>query len=543
MQTLYSKWIALANPESSLFLFITGGQIGLQYWKLEGSSLRKKLGLFGPRKKSTILNVANVFSSKGWRIAAATSTGDLYFFLNREIAESVDGAHAGPIFCLAELPSSDYKQFMSGGKDCLIKIWSESLECAQVIDVAALSRSSSLIAPCLAINSLDAKLVIVSGIKAAAILVGTAGGSIIELRNVEISGGGKNLKAPENVSVLVSSHASGELWGLAVHSLEGDLFATCGDDATLRVWSKSRLIQSVTLPQAARSVAWSHSGSLLVVGFNTRSVPKPGSVKITTQFGAIQLYSVQMSKVGTEIKDLNLILRLQGCESSAWISDLKFSPNDSLLGVASHDKMLYVYDVAELNVLSSSSAENFNWEIHQKMLSKPLFRFNKHSSAVLHFDFSRDNEWIQTNCQASELLYLSTKGFHEKSASKLADYNGPFADYMREGKVWHTQTCVFGWSVMGIWPSGVDASEINTIARNANGSLLATGDDEGLVKLFRSPSPTEYAKFDVLKGHSSHVTNVSWLANDALVSIGGNAIREHAALPYFTVSVNCSRWR
>jgi hypothetical protein len=51
--------------------------------------------------------------------------------------------------------------------------------------------------------------------------------------------------------------------------------------------------------------------------------------------------------------------------------------------------------------------------------------------------------------------------------------------------------------------------------------LLVTGDDFGLVKLFKYPAP-EGAKFKKYVGHSAHVTSVRWLHdNSYVISIGG----------------------
>jgi hypothetical protein len=86
-------------------------------------------------------------------------------------------------------------------------------------------------------------------------------------------------------------------------------------------------------------------------------------------------------------------------------------------------------------------------------LKKERFIFNKHSSAVLHFDYSRDGLYFQSNCQASELLFGSlVDGRQETSASKLADYNNAIDENDGDlddlegpaGKVWDTQTCKLG---------------------------------------------------------------------------------------------------
>jgi len=38
----------------------------------------------------------------------------------------------------------------------------------------------------------------------------------------------------------VSKERSNEIWGLAFNPIDTDLYYTCGDDATLRVWSLSQ---------------------------------------------------------------------------------------------------------------------------------------------------------------------------------------------------------------------------------------------------------------------------------------------------------------
>jgi WD40 repeat protein len=83
-------------------------------------------------------------------------------------------------------------------------------------------------------------------------------------------------------------------------------------------------------------------------------------------------------------------------------------------------------------------------------------------------------------------------------------------------------TCLFGWPLQGIWP-GLDYTDINTTCRSHNGTILATGDDFGTVKLFKYPSVKEKSAFNDYHGHSSHVTGVKFTANDTfLVSTGGN---------------------
>ena len=236
--------------------------------------------------------------------------------------------------------------------------------------------------------------------------------------------------------------------------------------------------------------------------------------------GAIHLYSYhqQPKSAHVEIKK-----RADGCTSIAWINDIKFSPNGRILAAGSHDKRLYAFDIPEIS--SGDASSDGAWEGWKHCLEKVKYEFNKHSSAVLHVDFSVDGRYFQTNCQAAELLFgVPDSGKQETSATKVADYNGQLEDDPElEGRVWATQTCKLGWAVQGIWAPGSDTTDINAVDRNPDGKLLATADDFGHVKLFRFPCAVDAAKHATFYGHSSHVTNVRWTAaNNQLLSVGGN---------------------
>lgn len=109
--------------------------------------------------------------------------------------------------------------------------------------------------------------------------------------------------------------------------------------------------------------------------------------------------------------------------------------------------------------------------------------------------------------------------FNVADGTKIEHDKRPSAHVDRD---WHTYTQKLGFPVQGIWP-GVDLSDINTVDRSKNKVVIATGDDFGMVKLFKYPCVTPKAKFNEYYGHSSHVTKVRFSANDEnLVSTGGN---------------------
>jgi hypothetical protein len=87
---------------------------------------------------------------------------------------------------------------------------------------------------------------------------------------------------------------------------------------------------------------------------------------------------------------------------------------------------------------------------------------------------------------------------------------------------WHTFTGVLGDEVNGIWEKYTDKTDINATDANLADQVIVTGDDFGLVKLFRFPSVKRGAKFRKYVGHSSHVTNVRFTCRrDRVLSIGG----------------------
>ena len=73
-------------------------------------------------------------------------------------------------------------------------------------------------------------------------------------------------------------------------------------------------------------------------------------------------------------------------------------------------------------------------------------------------------------------------------------------------------------------------NDVNAVAANGERDLLATGDDFGLVKLFRFPATKRGAKFRKYNGHSAHVTNICWTNNGEYVLTTGGG--DHAVFQW-----------
>ena len=87
---------------------------------------------------------------------------------------------------------------------------------------------------------------------------------------------------------------------------------------------------------------------------------------------------------------------------------------------------------------------------------------------------------------------------------------------------WATWTSTLGWPVQGIWYKFSKGSDINTCARDPEGTLLAVGDDRGRIRLFNYPCYTKAAESKTFRGHASHLTCVRFTGTGKLLSVGGN---------------------
>ena len=130
------------------------------------------------------------------------------------------------------------------------------------------------------------------GLEALNILVGTYGGDVIEIVTAANSKreSGSELDVNLDISkakaeVLQHSHFGGELWGLAVHPTDPDIYATAGDDGLLRIYSvtMNTVLYSMDLGRSARALAWHPQGDLIAVGMNEfeadKAVNKKGGGK------------------------------------------------------------------------------------------------------------------------------------------------------------------------------------------------------------------------------------------------------------------------
>ncbi|KAM8915144.1 echinoderm microtubule-associated protein-like 1 isoform 2-T2 [Spinachia spinachia] len=260
-----------------------------------------------------------------------------------------------------------------------------------------------------------------------------------------------------------------ELWGLAVHPWKPQ-FVTCGYDRQVCLWDSSshQLIWTKSMEDAAQSAGFHPSGAVVAIG---------------TQNG-------RWLVLDSESKDL-VTVHTDGNEQ---LSAMHYGPDGNFLGIGSHDNYIYIYAVAE----------------NGRKYSR-VGKCSGHSSFITHLDWSVDSQYLVSNSGDYEILYwIPSVCKQVVSVESTRDIE------------WATHTCTLGFQVFGLWPDGSDGTDVNAACRSGDKSLLVTGDDFGKVHLFSYPCSQFRAPSHVYGGHSSHVTNVTFLHGDGcLVSTGG----------------------
>eukprot|EP01006_Ploeotia_vitrea_P044073 TRINITY_DN66802_c4_g1_i1.p1 TRINITY_DN66802_c4_g1~~TRINITY_DN66802_c4_g1_i1.p1 ORF type:complete len:807 (-),score=500.45 TRINITY_DN66802_c4_g1_i1:110-2446(-) len=454
--------------------FVTVGSKHVYFWTFdaEAGTLKKGRGLLrgGNYKLQSFFSLS--FTRKGFA-AVGTKDGNVYFFNKNKAGKAVK-LHDGAVFANTAWAGG----LITGGKDGKVVVIDSQLNEVRKIDVGSAVRSLAVDGPRL--------------------VIGTRDGRLVEAPNFAES---------DETKELVAGHFDGELWSLAVHPTNNDLFATAGEDNRVFIWdAEKRAVVSHSVistekgkkrrrtrassstseapNRCARSAAFSPAGDVLVVGTNQGSVGvfRVGEGGASLDFDrAVDLNKHGKSKVTNKTEQ--------------WIETIAYSPDGKLVAVGTHGSVIVLLDAESFDVKSVLKA---------------------HNAAITALDWSADSKHIRSNCRAYELLFFDVDTDVPGDAKQ-----NPDASALKDVE-WASATCPLTWETQGVFAPDQDGTDVNVTAKCPTAPLLASGDDYGNVNLYRYPCAEQGNEHIVLKGHASHVMNVRF-ANDGkrMWTVGG----------------------
>jgi microtubule-associated protein-like 1/2 len=188
------------------------------------------------------------------------------------------------------------------------------------------------------------------------------------------------------------------------------------------------------------------------------------------------------------------MLTLRVCGSP--LNCLEFNQVGDMVAIGSQNGSIYLFRV---------SRDGFSYKRVNKI---------RGSQPLTHVDWSLDSCYLQTATIDFDLLFWDVKA--------LSSEKSPIA--MKDTK-WLTHNCVVGFMVGGMWSNRYYSSQntlITTASRASGHDMLASGDAEGYLRLFRYPCITPRAEFAEAKVYSGTIACARFLYGmRSLVTVGG----------------------
>ncbi|OQR90411.1 microtubule-associated protein [Thraustotheca clavata] len=443
------RFVACLPYMQSMFDLVTGGVDHIFFWRLDSPYLHPTIGTFGSQAQIQTLTCGNALD-KG-TFVTGTRTGHLYLWdCNTTIVQRSIPAHSSTVNSIAVTKAG----IVSGSCDGHIKVWNRLLNPIWDFDMCqAKPACSNPIIRSIAWDLAESRF-----------LVGTRGGEIYEVS-----------QASGDTNLILESHYEHGLFGLAAHPIQPNIVATGGEDCTLRIWNTAQheLIGKVIMDTPIKAVAYSSDGKTIAVGLGSAS------------HGSNQIKEGAFAVLDTA----TLEIMHEGRDSKQSISDIKFSPDGTLLAIGSHDNTIYLHAVMD------------NYALRSKC--------SKSTGHITHLDFSKDSRYLRANSDAFELIYVNTfDGVWISSPSSLRDVD------------WASYTCVLSWASQGIWGQSQDF--IHAVGVSPEAKMMVSGNDKGELSLHSFPSLSKNIIFGMLLGHGGQVTGVTFNCDGTkLYSIGG----------------------
>ena len=436
----------------------------------------------GTMMKEQVTNVLCACIAMGKEIVTGDSAGTMAMW-HPSYGDPVavrKQAHQGEIWCIA----SKGEVIVTGGEDGYVRVWNVEMNCigarsfpiqdtstGSPVDVHWGIRSLS----CVALRHASLRVALCT--------------EDCRMFTFGLPGSGNTC----TTHLIQEAHHSKELCAMAPHPTDSDMFVTGGDDRTVRVWRISTLsvLHCRQLPSMCRAVCWNPDGTLLAAGMGG---------------GSTNAEDRRLDGSWVVFRSSDLRVLHHGRNSQQYITTIAFSPDGHYLAVGSLDSVVNVYDVVRGYILHSTC--------------------NEFNGFVSQLDWSMDSRHVRANSGFFELCFYDVVGpvDFEEGDEALALTPKEARDIQ-----WFTNTCTLAWSNLGVWPTGAPV-QVNSVdvavqkcATATESGMIAAGNDDGIITLFRYPAPNRSAPFLRLIGHGPHISMVRWTKDEQyLISTGAS---------------------
>ena len=508
------EWNPYAGTETAHFSdFVTAGVNHITFWTHDGAGgLEQQGGAFGSTTQQNVLHVAYLAGTP--RVVAGGPNGNITIYEDKLAIAEITDAHAS--MCRAFCMRNDGSSIMSAGGDGMVITWDIKPDGDNVLEKAPNQK------PALKEEDGDAPALLAVDADPNDDSTFIAGSEANDIWEVD-----------DDPKVLVEGQ-SALVFGIAANPdpTYSFTYASGCADGSVSIWNANtrQCLKSFKIKRGSaqkpvgceegdhlkvKAVQFSAKGDLFALS-TSGVVPPPqnendeeaeewdhpdkgGVIQVFETSDEMFLDDDEMEGGYDEVKFVKKYRRWEMKDTNEEVDDIKFSPSGRYLAVASHDNDIYIYDV------------RLSFEVSRGGAMVRTGKCRGHSSFVQHIDWSVEGDMLMSNSGDYEQLYWDLSG-------------NQFMGDVRDKK-WDTWTCVLGFEVMGIWQDGMDGTDINALHRSHNGNFSVMSGDDGLVYLFNHPVVIDEAPHRAFRGHSSHVENVRFLADDRRVVSAGGADR------------------
>lgn len=291
-----------------------------------------------------------------------------------------------------------------------------------------------------------------------------------------------------------------EAFALAPHPKILELCATGDERGVIHFWDleakKPLLHKMYRSDLAVRSLAFSPEGDMLALGQST------GLLKLLDFPSLEGIFHRRLSRPGKDGEVLSWIA----------FSNYADSAKSRYLACASWDQNVYLLRIFWKQ--KKEVRQTPQW--HQEVAFKGALSGN--SSSPTHVMFTDDAQFVvSTSKDLNVLVWKTGTGERISKMSSLRD---------SQFSCWRLP---LGFPVAGVWRQEYAQSDVNAVCQShasgpgpAAGEVIAVGDDQGAIWLYRFPSPLSLAAGREYLGHASFVTNLQFTPGNILLTVGGN---------------------